>query len=306
MHNLQAPSTVVMVRPHRFSVNPQTAADNHFQRADAGDADAVAHAAFAEATRAAETLRAAGVQVLLFDDDGSQDTPDSVFPNNWISTHAGGLVVLYPMHAENRRRERRSDITAQLLRQWRVQQVLDLSPLEQDGVALEGTGVIVFDHLLRLAWMARSRRASEAALARLCAVAGYEPLAFDTADARGQPIYHTNVMLAIGTDAVLVGTSLIAADQRSAVRARLAGGGRAVVDLSEAQINHFAGNALELAGSQGRVWAMSSTAHAALSAEQVALLERGGARVLALDVPTIERAGGSVRCMLAGVHLASR
>lgn len=305
--SIQAPAAVVMVRPHRFHPNPQTAADNAFQRHDTTRAAAeTAAAAFDEATQAAATLTQHGVRVHLFDDDGSRDTPDAVFPNNWFSTHPGGHVAIYPMHSPNRRRERRADVIEMLKAEYRVQDVIDYSGLEPDGLFLEGTGAMVLDHVMRVAYTARSNRADAVALERFCTHFNFEPMAFATADAAGQPIYHTNVMMCVATGFALVGFDLISEPKRrSEVRARLEESGREVIGLDARQIGEFAGNALELSGAQGRLLAMSARAAASLRPDQREAIERS-AQIVALAVPTIELAGGSVRCMLAGVHLARR
>lgn len=302
--SLQAPAAVIMVRPHHFHPNPETAADNAFQRP--ATAASVAAQAHAEVTEAAARLEAAGVRVHLFDSHDPA-TPDAVFPNNWFSTHAGGHVALYPMYAANRRRERRSDIIEMLKAQYRVQDVIDYSGLEHDGMFLEGTGAMVLDHFARIAYTAQSNRADPVALERFCTHFNFEPMAFATADAQGRPCYHTNVMLCVGTDFALGGLHLIADPQRrEAVRARLRESGREVIDLDARQIGEFAGNALELTGHGGqRLLALSERAAASLSAAQKAVIERS-ATLLPLRVPTIELAGGSVRCMLAGIHLAPR
>lgn len=303
----QAPSAVVMVRPHRFHPNPDTAHDNAFQAAHTNAApDDIARQAYTEVTQAAAELEAAGVRVHLFEDLGERHAPDAVFPNNWFSTHAGGHVAVYPMYAASRRRERRSDVLDLLKAQYRVQDVIDYSGLEADGMFLEGTGAMVLDHIGRIAYTAQSNRANPVALERFCTHFNYEPMAFATADAQGRPCYHTNVMLCVATDFSLGGFHLITdAARRDAVRERLRETGRDVVELSAQQIGEFAGNALELAGAQGRLLALSSRAAASLTAAQKAVIERS-ATLLPLAVPTIELAGGSVRCMLAGVHLARR
>ena len=306
--SIQAPSAVVMVRPHRFHPNPETASDNAFQAqaVATAPADDVARRAHAEVTEAAAALRDAGVRVHLFDDLGERHTPDAVFPNNWFSTHAGGHVAIYPMYAESRRRERRSDVIELLKAEYRVQDVIDYSGLEADGMFLEGTGAMVLDHIHRIAYTAQSNRADPVALERFCTHFNYEPMAFATADAQGRPCYHTNVMLCVGTDFALGGFYLITDPaRRDAVRARLRETGREPIELSAWQIGEFAGNALELQGTQGRVLALSARAAASLTPAQKAVIERSAA-LLPLAVPTIELAGGSVRCMLAGVHLARR
>lgn len=308
MSTLQAPAAVVMVRPHQFTLNPETASDNAYQaRVHQQSPHETAERAYAEVTEAAAQLQAAGVRVHLFADDGRNHTPDSVFPNNWFSTHAGGHVAIYPMFASSRRRERRSDIIEMLKAEYRVQDVIDYSGLEADHMFLEGTGAMVLDHVNRVAYTAQSNRANAVALERFCTHFNFEPMAFATADASGQSCYHTNVMLCIGTDFALAGLHLVAdAQRRDAVRARLAEGGRKVIELDAQQIGEFAGNALELTGSNGkRLLALSERAAASLTPSQKAAIE-GSARLLPLRVPTIELAGGSVRCMLAGIHLARR
>ncbi|MFC5430014.1 citrulline utilization hydrolase CtlX [Paraburkholderia denitrificans] len=308
--SIQAPCAVVMIRPHRFHPNPETSADNAFQCAqpasDGTATDAIAEAARDEVTEAAQRLRDTGVQVHVFDDFGERSTPDSVFPNNWFSTHPGGHVALYPMYSGNRRRERRTDVIEMLKSEYRVQDVIDFSGLEYDGLFLEGTGAMVLDHVARVAYTARSRRADPVALERFCTHFNFEPMCFDTAGSDGQPIYHTNVMMSVATDFALIGLDVICdAARREEIQRRLAQTGRTVIGLENAQIDNFAGNAIELTGREGRVLALSQRALDSLSLRQRRLIERS-AQLLPLDVPTIEMAGGSVRCMLAGIHLSKR
>ena len=307
LHSIQAPAAVVMVRPHQFTPNPETAADNAFQRTPTTQTtSSLSNEAHREVGAVAERLQAEGVHVHLFEDLGNQDTPDSVFPNNWFSTHPGGHVAIYSMYSPNRRRERRSDVIEMLKTHYRVQAVIDYSGLEHDGVFLEGTGAMVLDHLARMAYTARSNRADPVALERFCTHFNFEPMVFDTADSTGQPIYHTNVMMCVATEFALVGLGLISNAHRAAeVQARLEESGRVVIALSNAQINEFAGNAIELSGSDGRILALSQRAFASLTDDQKTLIEQS-ARLVPLAVPTIELAGGSVRCMIAGIHLSPR
>ncbi|REJ76704.1 MAG: amidinotransferase [Acidobacteria bacterium] len=294
-----------MVRPHRFHPNPETAADNAYQRSGTPGEDHSARAR-AEFDAAVRLLEGAGVRVHVFDDHSNAETPDSVFPNNWFSTHPGGHVAIYPMYATSRRRERRSDVIEMLKSEYRVQGVIDYSGMEWDGLYLEGTGAMVLDHVDRVAYVARSNRADPIVLERFCTHFGFEPLAFDTADHDGRPIYHTNVMLSIGTAYALIGLDLISdPGRRAEIRDRLAATGREVIELSGGQIGEFAGNAIELSGNGERVLALSTRAAASLRPEQVEAIERS-ARLLPIPVPTIELAGGSVRCMVAGVHLTPR
>ncbi|HEU4849874.1 MAG TPA: arginine deiminase-related protein [Terrimesophilobacter sp.] len=301
----QAPSAVVLVRPHHFDVNPVTAADNLFQSAEPNRSAERAASAYRETTALAEALEAAGVRVHLFEDERT-DRPDSVFPNNWLSTHIGGHVAVYPMFAPNRRLERRQDILDLLKTEYRVQDVIDYSGLEVDGLYLEGTGAMVLDNDERVAYVARSNRADPIALERFCTNFGYEPMVFDAADPSGTPIYHTNVLMCVATDFVLAGVSMMQPDARRAeIVERLSAGGREVIDLDFGQLTDFAGNAMELTGSGGRILAMSRRAADSLRPEQRAVIERS-CRIVAVDVPTIELSGGSVRCMIAGIHLTPR
>jgi hypothetical protein len=303
--SLQAPSAVVMIRPHGFYPNNETAGDNAFQSAAAGDRTAVARRARQEHDTAVAALRAAGVTVHVFDDTSGK-TPDSVFPNNWFSTHPGGHVALYPMYAANRRLERRPDVTDMLKRHYRVQDVIDYSGLEQDDMYLEGTGAMVLDHVARIAYVARSNRADPVLLERFCTHFNYEPIVFDAQDTAGRAVYHTNVLMGIGTEFALVGLEMIVnAERRDTVVSRLQESGHEVITLSHAQIGEFAGNVIELQGSNGRILALSARAQAALTAEQIATIKQS-ATLLPLNIPILETAGGSVRCMIAGLHLAQR
>lgn len=307
LRSIQAPAAVVMVRPHRFTPNPETAADNCFQTAvPTNEAQRIADAARDEVSAAVARLEAEGVRVHLYEDHGDRDTPDSVFPNNWFSTHPGGHVALYPMYSSNRRRERRGDVIEMLKQQYRVQDVIDYSGLEQDELFLEGTGAMVFDHLARVAYTARSNRADPVALERFCTHFNFEPMAFGTADEAGCPVYHTNVLMCVATDFALIGLELMNEPGRAAeVRARLEESGRTVIALDRHQIGEFAGNAIELSGRDGRILVLSARAEASLTAAQKSLIGRS-ARIVPLSVPTIEMAGGSVRCMIAGIHLSPR
>lgn len=304
--SVQAPSSVILIRPHRFIPNPETAADNAFQvTGEHLHVDMLAAAANEEVTRLAQALEVAGVMVHLFEDQ-DHTRPDSVFPNNWLSTHSGGHVAVFPMYVPNRRRERRSDIVEFLKSRYRVQDVIDYSGLEPDGVFLEGTGAMVLDHQDRVAYVARSNRADPVALERFCTNFGYEPMLFDATDPDGTAIYHTNVMMCVATDFAMVGLELIRSEvRRQQVVERLASSGRAVVDLTPHQIKEFAGNAIELQGRDGRVLVLSGRAYRSLTGDQKDVIQRS-CTILPVDVPTIELAGGSVRCMIAGIHLSRR
>lgn len=304
---IQAPQAVVMIRPHKFTPNPETAADNTFQTSEKIDeADMIAKQAYKEVGTAAATLERHGVRVHLFEDRGERDTPDSVFPNNWFSTHAGGHIAIYPMYSLNRRRERRADVIEMLKTEYRVQDVIDYTGLEHDNFFLEGTGAMVLDHEARIAYATRSNRANPVALERFATHFNFEPMVFDAFSSDGQAIYHTNVIMCVATDFAMVGTETIRdAARRTEILNRLSETGREVIELSNDQIENFAGNALELTGREGRILALSERALNVLSTVQKAIIEKS-AKLVPLSVPTVEMAGGSVRCMLAGIHLAKR
>jgi hypothetical protein len=301
---VQSPRDVLLVRPHHFRPNPATAVDNAFQSPPPAATD-VASAAFDAATRLAEHLRAAGVRVHVFD-DVEHHRPDSVFPNNWISTHDDGRVALYPMYAENRRGERRDDVLDFLRETYRVSEVVDYSAAEAEGRFLEGTGAMVLDHVGRVAYAARSLRTDAGLFERFCARFGYEPFLFDAVDPEGRPIYHTNVMMSVGTDFAMVGLETIPDHAvRAELAGRLAATGRRVVALSQDQVADFAGNTLELDGGDRRVLALSARAAASLTLDQRSVIEES-CTLVPVDVAAIELAGGSVRCMVAGIHLERR
>ncbi|WP_164700014.1 citrulline utilization hydrolase CtlX [Modestobacter sp. KNN46-3] len=303
---VQAPGAVVLIRPHRFRPNELTRVDNAFQSLPAGpDPAAVAAQARDEVTRLAEALESAGVVVHFFEDH-AHDRPDSVFPNNWLSTHPDGRVALYPMFAVNRRSERRADVVQLLQERYRVDQVVDFSGMERDGLFLESTGAMVLDHQERVAYVSRSHRAHPEALERFCATFGYEAVLFDTADAEGRAVYHTNVLMSVGSAVALVGLGMIRTPtDRARVADRLAATGRDVIELSEQQVREFAGNAIELTGRDGPLLALSARAAASLTPAQRRRIE-ATTQLLPVAVPTVELAGGSVRCMIAGVHLTPR
>ncbi len=306
MSLVQAPKAVVMIRPWKFYPNPETAADNAFQKNGCLPSETYALQARLEVDLMVATLESHGVTVHLFDDHGEKDTPDSVFPNNWFSTHQGGHVAIYSMHNPSRRRERRQDVIDLLKAKYRVQDVVDYSGLEWDNLFLEGTGVMVLDHLERVAYTSKSNRASDIILERFCAHFQFEPMAFDTADSAGNPIYHTNVMMTIGSQFALVALDMITIkERRCEIKQRLEYSGRAVIALDNDQVSNFAGNALELTGSKGKILAISQRGFDSLRPDQIAQLEKS-VEIVPLAVPTVELAGGSVRCMMAGIHLSKR
>ena len=308
VHEAQSAQSVLMVRPASFAFNPQTAPTNAFQHPPPGSTPLL-QSAQREFDAAAALLEEAGIRVIVAADSPQPPKPDAIFPNNWVSFHADGTVVLYPLLAQNRRWERRDEVLAGLARDggFQVSRTVDLTAHEARGQYLEGTGSLVLDRRSRIAYACLSPRTDLDVLGDFAQQLDYEPLTFAAVDAAGRPIYHTNVMLSVGSDfAVVCAASISSPAQRAAVVARLVGTGHEVIEITLAQMQAFAGNVLELASPAGPVVALSSTAWAALDAAQRASLERH-ARIVRADIPCIEQAGGGgIRCMLAEVHLPGR
>lgn len=293
-----------MVRPSRFGANPETADSNRFQKSAASPGDAAA--ALREFDGLVAKLVAAGVEAVVAEDTPEPPKPDACFPNNWVSFHADGSLVLYPMMAPSRRAERRDGPLEQVMRAgFHVARRIDLSPLEARGEFLEGTGSLVLDREHRVAYACRSPRTTPAALGEFCAALGYRAVGFEALGPDGRPAYHTNVMMAIGEDFAIVCTEAIPdPGRRRAVLDELEGAGRAVVAIDVAEMNGFAGNLLALRSRRGgALIAGSDAAWAALAPDKRRQLERHGA-VVSAAIPTIERlGGGSVRCMIAEILL---
>src|SRR6266436_827869 len=300
----QSTSSVLMIRPRRFYPNPQTAADNAFQCTTHLDSDALTLMARKEFDAAVQALRAAGVNVHVFEDTAEREKPDAVFPNNWISTHDDGRIVLFPMYSALRRRERRQDIVQELRKHYRVTEVIDYSAFEDEGCCLEGTGSLVFDHLNKIAYVSLSNRSDPKVIEHFADDFSYEPVIFTSIGSNGQSIYHTNVMMCIGTAFAMVGLEMIPNKaERQQLRSRLEKTGKEIVELSADQIANFAGNTIELQNKSGeKLLVLSSRAARALTEEQRETLT-GYARLLPLELPTIELSGGSARCMMATIHL---
>jgi hypothetical protein len=309
----QCAEAVLMVRPASFGYNPETAASNRFQRLPAGAAGEEGAAARRELEGFAGALINEGVRVCVVEDAAEPPKPDAVFPNNWVSFHEDGTVVLYPMQAESRRRERRRDVIDRVAERlgFRLSRVVDLTSHETHGRYLEGTGSLVLDHIERTAYACISPRTHPDVVREWAKDLGYEPIVFSAVDRAGVPLYHTNVLMCVGEKAAVVGTEAIAAADRGRVMERLRASGREIIELDHEAIERFAGNMLELgtwdeALGDYRVFVMSETARHALSAEAFARLSACTDEVLAVPIPTIERlGGGSVRCMLAEVFLPS-
>lgn len=300
----QSANAVIMVRPFRFFPNPETASDNAFQHEIAPEAaDAISKAAQKEFDEAVKSLRDAGVKVHVFDDTASPEKPDAVFPNNWFSTHHDGRVALYPMYSPARRNERRRDVIDELGKLYRINALVDYTSYEQRGLYLEGTGSLVLDYVNRIAYVSLSKRADRELVQRFCADFDFEPMSFESVGDDGRPIYHTNVIMCVGSEFALVGFELIPdPGEREEIRRRLEASGKKIIALDRGQIANFAGNALELRNDSERLLVLSKRSAEVLTTEQRTEIERH-ARLLPLGIPTIELAGGSARCMMATIHL---
>jgi hypothetical protein len=308
--NRQCAEAVLMVRPASFGYNPETAATNKFQQ-QAESAGEEAAAARREFEGLAGALSGEGVRVCVVEDTLDPAKPDAVFPNNWVSFHEDGTVVLYPMQAENRRHERRGEVVDEVAERlgFKVSRLLNLTSHEQHGRYLEGTGSLVLDHVTRTAYACISPRTHAAVVQEWAKELGYEPIFINAFDRAGVPLYHTNVLMCVGERVAIVGTEAIVAADRGPLVERLRATGREVVEVGYDELERFAGNMLELgtwdeALGDYRLLVMSETARHALSAEAFARLSACTDEVLAGPIPTIEKlGGGSVRCMLAEVFL---
>jgi hypothetical protein len=292
-----------LVEPAAFGFNVETADTNHFQqRVDLPAASAVARDEFAALVA---NLDAAGARVCIASDTASPPKPDAIFPNNWVSFHEDGTIVLYPMQSPVRRLERRESVIDSVKQSlgFRESRRIDYSAEESRGRHLEGTGSLVLDRCARIAYACRSQRTDESLVHRWARDMGYEAFVFDATTRDGAPVYHTNVLLWIGANIAGIGAGWIPAPQRDRLLERLRESGKTALLLDDAQLHAFAGNMLEVETAAGtRRLVMSASAAASLREEQLAMLHDAGSLPLVSAVPTIERlGGGSVRCMIAEV-----
>lgn len=298
-----------MVRPARFGCNPQTAPSNAFQGKPAALAGKdLQEVALREFHGLAQALERAGVQVVIAPDSEQPPKPDALFPNNWVSFHHDGTVTLYPMLAPNRRWERRDEVLEQVVQQggFRILRTVDLTHRESEDKYLEGTGSVVLDRIHRIAYACFSPRTDLDVLGEFAQQLDYDLMTFDALDAGGTAIYHTNVLMAIGTGFAVVCSGAIVDAQRAAVLSRLRSTGHEIVEVTLAQMTQFAANVLELTVPNGKLLALSTTALRCLDPAQRRALE-AQATLLPAEIPTIERVGGGgVRCMLAEIHLPKR
>jgi hypothetical protein len=295
---------VLLVEPVAFGFNAETAATNRFQNPSHLPPAAAAAQARAEFDALVAALRGAGVAIAVAPDDATPPKPDAVFPNNWVSFHEDGTLVLYPMRDPTRRAERREAVidAARAQLGFRETRRIDLSAAEGSGRFLEGTGSLVLDHRMRVAYACRSPRTDEQLVHEWARQLGYTPFLFDATTADGAAVYHTNVLLWFGEHVAGVGLEWVAADQRAALAEQLRASGRELLALHDNQLRHFAGNMFEVPAASGRRLVMSAAAQQSLRPEQLEMLALAGSEPLVADVPVIERlGGGSVRCMLAEV-----
>ncbi len=304
----QITDTIVMIRPVAFRMNEQTAVNNFFQEDIALKNAEINTKAQEEFDAFVQKLRAVGVNVIVENDDLRMDTPDSIFPNNWISFHENGDIGLYPMFAENRRRERREEVLIRLENEgFIINNVYDYTPAEDEGIFLEGTGSLLLDRVNHKAYCALSARADEELLIEFCEDFEYLPVIFtanQTVDGKRLPIYHTNVMMCLAEKFCVICLDTIddAAEKKNVVQ-HLKKDGKEIIKISEAQMHHFAGNMLQLQGKYKKYLVMSAAAHKSLNKEQIAAIEKH-CEILSSDLTTIETCGGgSARCMMAEVFL---
>jgi hypothetical protein len=295
-------ASLCLVEPAAFGFNAETAVTNQFQQN--ADLPAAAATARAEFAALAANLRAANIALCIAADTPLPVKPDAIFPNNWVSFHEDGAVVLYPMHSATRRAECREAVIDCVKQQlgFIESRRIDLRAEEKQGRFLEGTGSLVLDRQARIAYACRSPRTDEMLVREWARMMGYEPVLFDAATRDGTQVYHTNVLLWVGANIAGLGVEWVAPAQRDALLERLRASGKTVLPLADAQLHAFAGNMLEVAAGGQRHLLMSASAAASLHTDQLALLRDAGCLPLVSAVPTIERlGGGSVRCMLAEV-----
>jgi len=305
----QITNTVLMVRPVAFRMNEQTAVNNFFQEKLQLKNEEVNKKAQEEFDAFVNKLNSVGVNVVVVNDKKELDTPDSIFPNNWVSFHQDGTAVVYPMFAENRRRERRMDFFEELeSRGFKIDEVLDYTKAEEEAVFLEGTGSMILDRENQKVYCALSPRADEDLLIEFCEDMEFTPVifsAYQDVDGKRKLIYHTNVMMCVADEfAVICLDCIDDKKERNNVKRHLKEDGKEIIEITEAQIHEFAGNMLQLKGANDKKYlVMSTTAYKSLTREQIRRIEKH-CEILSSDINTIETCGGgSARCMMAEVFL---
>lgn len=304
----QITDTIMMVRPASFGYNEETAKNNAFQSTTELSADELQAKAAAEFDAMVAKLRSKGVRIEVIQDTDEPKKPDAIFPNNWISFHEDGTVITYPMYAENRRIERREEVVEQLSESYKVDRRYTFDYYEEENKFLEGTGSMLFDRANNIVYACLSERTDAMVLEKYAVLMGSQKVAFRSVDRNGQDIYHTNVMMALGEDFVVVCLESIQNPaEREELVATLERTGKEIVDINYDQVEAYAGNMLQVKSEDGtRYLCMSQQAYDSLTAEQVATLEKY-TQLLPIDIETIETiGGGSVRCMMAEVFLPKK
>ncbi|MET0393361.1 MAG: citrulline utilization hydrolase CtlX [Chitinophagaceae bacterium] len=300
---MQTTSHILMIRPVAFEYNAETAVNNAFQ-VPSTDRD-IEQKALKEFDDFVAVLRANGIDVTVTEDTPEPHTPDSIFPNNWVSFHEDGTLLLYPMFAENRRAERKAHVLDRIRQQFSINKEIDLSSFEKNHQFLEGTGSMVLDRDNKIAYACLSPRTHETVLLAFGETMGYTPVVFDATDSTGQPIYHTNVMMCVADRYIVICLDSVKYPaQREGLVKTMTQSGKTIIPITLAQMNHFAGNMLQVENKDGeKLLVMSSQAFASLTPEQVKTLEVFN-RIIHAPLTTIEtNGGGSARCMMAEVHL---
>lgn len=304
----QAPDTILMIRPVNFGYNPLTAASNVFQHEDSSIApELIKSRGKMEFDLLTECIRASHIDLIVVEDRAEPITPDSIFPNNWASFHHDGSVFLYPMMAENRRLERREDILIMLQEKYgfNIKRIIDLSVFEQSDHFLEGTGSMVMDYINKFIYANLSPRTDEIVIDRFCEESGFHKVIFPAVDERGREIYHTNVLMCIGTGYVVVCLDAIPDESaRMNVMRSFESTGHEIIDISLYQMSCFAGNMIEVNNKQGqKILIMSESAFRCLGSDQEKRLSQY-CHILYSPLDIIEKyGGGSARCMIAGIFL---
>lgn len=306
---MQITNTILMIRPVNFRMNEQTAINNYFQEEISATGASINAKAQAEFDAFVTILKAKGVNVIVVDDTKDPDTPDSIFPNNWVSFHASGTVGLYPMFAENRRNERREDVLESLENEgFTIENIMDYTSAEEEGIFLEGTGSLVLDRVHKKAYCALSTRAEEELIIEFCEDFDYLPVIFtanQTVYGKRMAIYHTNVMMCLAENfSVICLDAIDDKKEKKNVVTHLKESGKEVITITEVQMHHFAGNMLQVLGSDDkRYLIMSTQAFESLATSQIKAIEKH-CEILHSSLNTIETCGGgSARCMMAEVFL---
>jgi hypothetical protein len=303
---MQTTSHILMIRPVNFGFNPETAVNNAFQVA--GNGENTQDNAFREFNDFVALLKANGVEVIVIDDTPLPHTPDSIFPNNWVSFHDNGTVCLYPMYAKNRRLERKPEVLEKISHRFNISRTIDLSYFEGSNLYLEGTGSMVLDRDKKIAYACISPRTNKKLLDIFAAQMDYKPVTFEAEDQNGRAIYHTNVMMCVADQYVVICLdAVIKKDEKSSLISAIKNSEKEIIEISLNQMNHFAGNMLQVQNREGKkILVMSSQAYESLNEKQIKKLNAFNP-IIHSRLNTIEtNGGGSARCMMAEIHLPEK